>query len=121
MSKIYGNEGANPIDEGIDWSKAKRFKKTAIIHAIKMDEDFEVEHKDGKIQGKKGDYLVQGKRGDKYALPADLFEETHQELAPISPDQRKIQEQQQQIESLRQTIKEKDQLQADLNELAQND
>ena len=108
MPKIYGNEGATPKDAGIEWGQAKPYKKIVPVHAIKMKEDFEIEHKDGKMKGKKGDYLIQGKRGDKYPLSAELFEETHEEMAPMNVRDKKIKEQEQEIETLKKTIEARD-------------
>jgi hypothetical protein len=43
------------------------------IHASAISDTFEIENKDGKIQGKKGDYLVIGAKNEKQILSADEF------------------------------------------------
>jgi hypothetical protein len=91
MKKIEGNKGANAPD-GLDWSKAVRCKKIVPTHALKLDEPFVVQREEGEFYGEAGDYLVQGKHGDKYPLAADVFDEVYEVIPKLSAAERAMQE-----------------------------
>ena len=68
--KVYGTK--------YDWANYK--KKPVIIKAIQMDCDFEVATLEGNYKGKKGDYLLEGVKGEVYPCRKDIFEETYNKL-----------------------------------------
>ena len=55
-------------------------KQGIVIKAKVMDEDFEVETMEGKMHGKKGDYLAVGVRGEEYIVKKNIFEEIYEEV-----------------------------------------
>lgn len=55
-------------------------KKPIPIFAVRMDEPFTVDTLEGTMQGKAGDYLVTGIRGEQYPCAADIFEESYEEV-----------------------------------------
>lgn len=52
-------------------------KKPVIILAKQMREEFIVDTLEGKMNGKAGDYLVIGTRGEHYPVDKEIFEETY--------------------------------------------
>jgi hypothetical protein len=54
-------------------------KKPSIGYAIQLNfpEGFEVTTKEGKLQGKPGDYLMIGVEGEKYPIDKDIFKKTY--------------------------------------------
>ena len=54
-------------------------KKPIIIHAIQINfpEGFQVTTKEGVMQGKPGDYLIFGIKGEKYPCDKEIFEESY--------------------------------------------
>lgn len=56
------------------------FQQVFIVYAKKIDEDFEVDTPHGVIQGSRGDYLVMGPKGNKWIMPAALFETSYQKV-----------------------------------------
>lgn len=69
-------------NESIDWKRcvnipvSRRYKK--------MDEDFEVKTMEGYVQGKKGDYLMRGVKGEMYPCDKDIFHKTYMHLNDLS-------------------------------------
>lgn len=62
-----------------DWSYFK--KKPVTIKAIQMDKDFKVKTLEGvSLAGKKGDYLIEGVKGEVYPCRKDIFEETYNKI-----------------------------------------
>ena len=55
----------------------KAVKKPIPVRCIKMNEPFEVETMEGLMQGKAGDYLMIGPRGEMYPCDLDIFNETY--------------------------------------------
>jgi len=55
-------------------------KKPIPVKAVQMPEDFEVETLEGPMQGKAGDYLLIGIKGEMYPCDREIFEETYQLL-----------------------------------------
>jgi len=54
-------------------------KLPIIIHAIQMDELFQVETLEGNYkQGKKGDYLMQGIENELYICDKEIFEKSYE-------------------------------------------
>jgi len=61
-----------------DWFRCR--KKPVIIKAVQMDKDFKVKTLEGNHKGKKGDYLLEGIKGEVYLCRKDIFEETYNKL-----------------------------------------
>lgn len=59
----------------LDFKKA--IKKPLEIRCVQIDEPFEVETMEGKLQGKKGDWLMIGVRGEMYPIADAIFKETY--------------------------------------------
>lgn len=55
-------------------------KLPAKIKAKKMQEAFEVDTLEGKMQGNAGDYLVEGVEGEQYPCKCHIFENTYEEV-----------------------------------------
>ena len=55
-------------------------KKPIPIRCIQMQETFRVETLEGVVEGKAGDYLIVGVRGEMYPCAKDIFEETYDVL-----------------------------------------
>ena len=62
--------------------KMRRYRKksTVIIQAHQMLHPFTVDTLEGKMQGKAGDYLVTGVKGEQYPCAKEIFEETYEEV-----------------------------------------
>ena len=52
-------------------------KKPITVHALEMDEDFEIQTLEGLMKGKKGDYLIRGAQGELYPIKKEIFETTY--------------------------------------------
>lgn len=64
-----------------------KYEKTATIMARPMERDFEVESLEGPVQGKAGDYLVQGTTsGEAWLIKKEDFEKTY--VPNMTPEQR---------------------------------
>jgi hypothetical protein len=55
-------------------------KKPIPVRCIQMQEPFRVETLEGVVEGKPGDYLIVGVRGEMYPCAKDIFEETYDVL-----------------------------------------
>ena len=55
-------------------------KKPVIIQAEILEKDQIIETLKGPLQGRKGDYLITGIRGEKYSCKPDIFHETYYEV-----------------------------------------
>ncbi len=55
----------------------KAMKKPVAIRCVQIHEPFEVETLEGTMQGKKGDWLLIGVRGEMYPCDRNIFEETY--------------------------------------------
>ena len=55
----------------------KAVKKPIPIRCMQIHESFTVETNEGSLQGKPGDYLMIGVRGEMYPCPREVFEETY--------------------------------------------
>ncbi len=53
-------------------------KKPIVIHAEKITEPLYIHTLEGIMEGKVGDYLITGVKGEKYPCRADIFEETYE-------------------------------------------
>lgn len=61
-------------------------KKPVIVHAMQMQEPFTTQTLEGEVKnGKPGDYLMVGVRGEVYPCRKDIFEETYDVIAPTNP------------------------------------
>ena len=56
------------------------YRKTALVLAKTMEEDFEVETLEGTMRGKSGDYLCRGIHGELWPVAKDIFELTYLEV-----------------------------------------
>lgn len=74
------------LKENIDWNKAnpdnfegfiKVRKKPIVIDALKVNIPFSVNTIEGKMEGKKGDWLMIGLDGEKYICDDSLFKRTY--------------------------------------------
>lgn len=52
-------------------------KKPIVVHAIQINEPFVVKTLEGDHQGKPGDYLMKGIKGELYPCDKDIFEKTY--------------------------------------------
>ncbi|MCW3113248.1 MAG: hypothetical protein JWR18_1644 [Segetibacter sp.] len=52
-------------------------KKPVPVRCIQMQEPFKVETLEGTLEGKAGDYLMVGVKGEMYACDKDIFQETY--------------------------------------------
>lgn len=53
-------------------------KKPIIVHCLQMNEPFRVQSLEGDFkQGKPGDYLMRGVRGELYICDREIFEQTY--------------------------------------------
>lgn len=61
--------------KSVEWMDVR--KKPIVVNALKMLVDFEVDTLEGTHQGKAGDYLLKGIKGELYPVRKDIFEETY--------------------------------------------
>lgn len=61
-----------------DFPFQKAVKKPIPIRCIQMQEPFKVETLEGTLEGKAGDYLMVGIRGELYPCEKEIFEETYE-------------------------------------------
>lgn len=54
------------------------YRKTALIRAMQMEADFEVQTLEGVMKGHAGDYLAEGPAGDRWPIKKEIFENTYQ-------------------------------------------
>ena len=59
----------------LDFKKA--VKKPIPVRCVQINEPFEVQTMEGLMQGKAGDYLMIGPRGEMYPCDLDIFNETY--------------------------------------------
>lgn len=59
---------------------AKEYKKVATVYAMPMDEPFSVRTLGNVTNGKAGDYLVQGTRGERWPVKKAIFKETYEPI-----------------------------------------
>ena len=55
----------------------KTYRKIALVYAKQMDDEFEVNTKEGRMFGERGDYLCYGSHGDKWPIKKEIFEATY--------------------------------------------
>jgi hypothetical protein len=60
-----------------DYFFRQAVKKPIPIRCVQIHEAFTVETKEGKMQGKPGDYLLIGIKGEMYPCDKKIFEETY--------------------------------------------
>jgi hypothetical protein len=61
-----------------DYSFQQAIKKPIPIRCMQMQEPFKVETLEGVLEGKAGDYLMIGVRGEMYPCEKEIFEETYE-------------------------------------------
>ena len=54
--------------------------KPTIIRAIQMDEPFSVKTSEGVMEGKKGDYLIEGTHKELYICKKEIFKEIYKKV-----------------------------------------
>lgn len=53
-------------------------KKPVVVRALKMSDPFEVQTLEGLMHGKKGDFLIQGIKGELYPCDKKIFKESYE-------------------------------------------
>jgi len=67
--------------ESIELLGARRYRKKPVeVMAVRMENDFDVETLEGRMSGRKGDYLVRGEKGELYPVKRYVFESTYKEV-----------------------------------------
>lgn len=61
----------------VDLKLEKAVKKPLVIRCVQIKEKFLVETLEGKLEGKKGDWLMIGVRGEMYPCDNEIFRETY--------------------------------------------
>jgi len=61
-----------------EYSFKQAVKKPIPIRCIQINEPFKVETMEGTLEGKPGDYLMIGIKGEMYPCDKDIFDETYQ-------------------------------------------
>ena len=61
-----------------EYSFKQAVKKPIPIRCIQINEPFKVETMEGTLEGKPGDYLMIGIKGEIYPCDKDIFDETYQ-------------------------------------------
>lgn len=56
----------------------RKYRKTALAEAVRIDEPFCVETLEGTMTGKAGDYLLRGTAGELYPCDAAIFHQTYE-------------------------------------------
>jgi len=57
----------------------KRYQKTALIKAVRMNDEFVVDTLEGQFSGKAGDWLAEGVDGERYIIDDKIFRKTYTE------------------------------------------
>ena len=82
MLKIKRDENGNHFVDGKPFDpllKAGVFRKTALAHAMQIEEPFSVETLEGNtVEGKAGDWLMIGVNGEMYPCDADAFDKSYE-------------------------------------------
>lgn len=60
-----------------DYNFQKAAKKPIPVRCIQLEEPFQIETMEGLMQGKAGDYLIIGIKGEMYPCDKTVFEETY--------------------------------------------
>jgi hypothetical protein len=68
--KLYGTQ--------FDWFNCR--KRPVIIKAIEMDIDFKVQTIEGIVEGKAGDFLLEGVNGEVYPCKKEIFKKTYRKV-----------------------------------------
>lgn len=61
------------VDLGDLFVAPRKCRKTAIVQAVQVHEPFKVVTKEGTMEGKAGDYLMIGVKGERYPCEQDAF------------------------------------------------
>jgi hypothetical protein len=65
-----------------DFPFRQAVKKPIPVRCMQMQEAFQVETMEGVLEGKPGDYLMIGVRGEMYPCAKDIFNETYEFIKP---------------------------------------
>jgi hypothetical protein len=68
--KLYGTK--------FDWFNCR--KRPIIIKAIEMDTDFKVQTLEGIVEGKAGDFLLEGVNKEVYPCKKEIFKKTYRKV-----------------------------------------
>ena len=55
-------------------------KRPVVVEAVVLEEDRVIETLEGPLQGRKGDYLITGIKGEQYPCKPDIFHATYYEV-----------------------------------------
>ncbi len=58
----------------------KKYRKTAIVKAAQIHEDFTVHTLEGMMSGVAGDYVCEGVEGEHWPVKKEIFEKTYEEI-----------------------------------------
>lgn len=64
-----------------DQLRFRKYRKTALAEAVRIEAPFKVETLEGIFEAKAGDYLMRGPAGELYSCAAAIFESTYEEAA----------------------------------------
>jgi hypothetical protein len=67
-----------------DYPFQQAIKKPVLIRCIQIQEAFKIETLEGLMEGKAGDYLIVGVRGEMYPCAKDIFDETYEIVSASS-------------------------------------
>lgn len=81
MLKIKRDKDGNHFVAGKPFDPLLRagvFRKTALAHAMQIEEPFSVETLEGTMEGKAGDWLMIGVSGEMYPCDAEVFDKSYE-------------------------------------------
>lgn len=85
MIKIKRDKDGNHFVDGKSYNNtlmrdASLYKKKTLTYGICMEEPFSVETLEGTMEGKAGDWLMIGVRGEMYPCDAEIFEQSYEPI-----------------------------------------
>jgi len=69
------------LSEHDDWFKAR--KKPIIVLAMRLEEEVSIDTLEGRMLGKRGDFLMRGTRGEYYPVKPEIFHETYDVMGTL--------------------------------------
>jgi hypothetical protein len=79
MLKIENNESGE-LEVKFDLTLKQYKHRPTKVFACKMEEEFEVQTREGIMHGEPGDYVVYGVRGEWYPVKPEVFELAYKEV-----------------------------------------
>jgi len=76
-------DGTHTINGEIFIPCGSLYRKTTLTEAVRMNEPFRVETLEGVMEGKAGDWLMIGAKGEMYPCDADVFEKTYELVCEV--------------------------------------